>query len=44
MAIWSGLKAKLGEFDRAGLLGLAQDLYATSKDNQNFCTPVSGWR
>jgi hypothetical protein len=35
-ATWSDVKAKLGDFDRAGLLGLVQDLYITSKDNQNF--------
>ncbi len=33
---WSDVKAKLGDFDRAGLLGLVQDLYSVSKDNQNF--------
>ncbi len=33
---WSDIKAKLAEFDRAGLQGLVQDLYATSKDNQAF--------
>jgi len=35
-ATWSDVKAKLGDFDRAGLLGLVQDLYTTSKDNQSF--------
>jgi hypothetical protein len=35
-ATWSDVKAKLGDFDRAGLLGLVHDLYAASKDNQNF--------
>ena len=35
-ATWSDVKAKLGDFDRAGLLGLVQDLHTTSKDNQNF--------
>jgi hypothetical protein len=30
------IKAKLGNFDRAGVVGLVQDLYTTSKDNQNF--------
>jgi hypothetical protein len=35
-ATWSDVKAKLGDFDRSGLLGLVQDLYTTSKDNQNF--------
>ena len=35
-ATWSDVKAKLGDFDRAGLLGLVQDLYTSSKDNRNF--------
>src|SRR5204863_9310114 len=35
-ATWNDIKAKLGNFDRAGLVGLVQDLYTTSKDNQNF--------
>jgi hypothetical protein len=33
---WSDVKAKLQDFDRAGLLALTQDLYAASKDNQVF--------
>ena len=33
---WADIKTKLAEFDRAGLLGLVQDLYAASKDNQAF--------
>jgi hypothetical protein len=33
---WSDVKAQLAAFDRAGLLGLVQDLYAASKDNQAF--------
>lgn len=33
---WSDVKAKLADFDRAELLGLVQDLYAASKDNQSF--------
>ena len=33
---WSDVKARLAEFDRAALLGLVQDLYAASKDNQAF--------
>ncbi|ODV03123.1 MAG: hypothetical protein ABT20_14715 [Rubrivivax sp. SCN 70-15] len=33
---WSDLKAKLADIDRAGLIGLVQDLYASSKDNQAF--------
>lgn len=33
---WSDVKTKLADFDRAGLLGLLQDLYAANKDNQTF--------
>ena len=33
---WSGVKAKLADFDCPGLIGLVQDLYAASKDNQAF--------
>jgi hypothetical protein len=33
---WSDVKTKLADFDRAGLLGLVQDLYAANKDNQTF--------
>jgi hypothetical protein len=33
---WSDVKTKLSNFDRSGLIGLVQDLYATSKDNQTF--------
>ncbi len=33
---WSDVKARLGDFDRAALVGLVQDLYAASKDNQAF--------
>lgn len=33
---WSDVKSKLADFDRAGLIGLVQDLYATSKDNKTF--------
>ena len=33
---WIDLKTKLADFDRAGLIGLVQDLYAASKDNQAF--------
>jgi hypothetical protein len=33
---WTDVKAILLNFDRAGLLGLVQDLYAGSKDNQAF--------
>jgi hypothetical protein len=35
-ATWSDVKAELGDSDRAGLLGLVQDLYTSSKDNRNF--------
>jgi len=33
---WADVRASLLKFDRAGLQGLIQDLYATSKDNQAF--------
>jgi len=33
---WSDVKANLSDFDRAGLIGLVQDLYAASKENQTF--------
>jgi hypothetical protein len=33
---WANAKAKLTSFDRLGLLGLIQDLYASHKDNQTF--------
>ncbi len=33
---WTDVKTALVAFDRAGLLGLVQDLYAASKDNQAF--------
>jgi hypothetical protein len=33
---WSDVKAKLADFDRAGLISLVQDLYVASKDNQAF--------
>lgn len=33
---WSDVKTKLTDFDRAGLIGLVQDLYTASKDNQVF--------
>ena len=33
---WSDVKAKLVDFDRTGLIGLIQDLYAANKDNQAF--------
>ena len=40
---WSDVKAQLAGFDRAGLLGLVQDLYAASKDNKFFYTPALAW-
>jgi hypothetical protein len=33
---WSDVSTALLDFDRAGLRGLVQDLYAASKDNQAF--------
>ncbi len=33
---WSDVKNRLAELDRAGLLGLVQDLYAAGKGNQTF--------
>lgn len=33
---WSDVKARLSHCDRTGLIGLVQDLYAASKDNQTF--------
>jgi hypothetical protein len=33
---WSDVKARLADFDRAGLVGLIQDLYSANKDNQAF--------
>jgi hypothetical protein len=33
---WVDVKARLADIDRAGLIGLVQDLYAASKDNQAF--------
>jgi hypothetical protein len=33
---WTDVKAKLSDFDRAGLIGLVQDLYVASKENQAF--------
>jgi hypothetical protein len=33
---WTDVKAALVSFDRPGLLGLIQDLYAAHKDNQAF--------
>jgi hypothetical protein len=33
---WNHVKAKLADLDHAGLIGLVQNLYAASKDNQAF--------
>ena len=33
---WTGIKVRLADFDRIELMGLIQDLYAASKDNQTF--------
>jgi len=33
---WQAVKAALQSFDRAGLLGLVQDLYAVDKNNEAF--------
>ena len=33
---WSDVKTKLADLDRAGLIGLVQDLYAASKGNKAF--------
>jgi hypothetical protein len=33
---WIDIRGALSGFDRAGLLGLVQDLYAASRDNQAF--------
>ncbi|MCY0916336.1 hypothetical protein [Massilia antarctica] len=33
---WSDVKSKLADFDRAAVLALLQDLYASSKENQAF--------
>jgi hypothetical protein len=33
---WMDVKAKLASFDRTGLLGLVQDLYAAHRDNRTF--------
>lgn len=35
-ATWSQVKAKLSDFDRAGLIALLQDLYAASRENRAF--------
>ncbi len=33
---WGDVKASLASFDRTGLIGLVQDLYVASKENQAF--------
>lgn len=33
---WSDVRDKLPDFDRPGLIGLVQDLYAASKKNRAF--------
>lgn len=33
---WTDVKTELANFDRLGLLGLIQDLYAAHKDNQTL--------
>ena len=33
---WADVKARLAGLDRAGLIGVLQDLYAANKDNQAF--------
>lgn len=37
---WSDVKTQLADFDRAGLIGLVQALYAASKDNLAFLHPA----
>jgi len=42
---WSSNNNELRSFDRTALLGLIQDLYAASKDNQAFlCSEMAGER
>lgn len=38
---WSDVKTKLADFDRAGLIGLLQDLCFANKDNQVFRTEIA---
>jgi hypothetical protein len=42
---WIDVKAALTNFDRAGLLGLVQDLYGGSKDDLRLArtSVISGW-
>jgi hypothetical protein len=35
-SFWSDFKTKLADFDRTGLLGLIQDMYAANRDDQTF--------
>ena len=35
-ATWTDVKARLADFDRAGLLGLVHELYASHEDNRAF--------
>lgn len=37
---WSEVKTKLTDFDRIGLIGLVQDLYAASKDTFIRCRGI----
>ena len=41
---WKAVKAALQSFDRAGLLGLIQDLYSVAKDNKAFLYARLGLR
>jgi hypothetical protein len=40
---WSGVKTKLVECDRAGLIGLVQDLYAASRTIKPSSKRASLW-
>jgi hypothetical protein len=41
---WSDVKTKLGDFHRAGLMGLVQGLYSASKNNKAFFhRSAPGW-
>jgi hypothetical protein len=37
---WTDVKSKLAAFDRAGLIGLVQDLYAPARTTRHSCTLV----
>ena len=39
---WTDVKAKLADFDRAGLAGLVQDPTPPARTTGPFCTPDSG--